>query len=127
MVLIRTWIWNVVKGLFWTKSFRMTNIDQWPDLESRQECPDLNSRWQREDPPRVVSASAPAAGPTCPLGTVTEIHYLESKGLASFLTLNRKTAPTSYVLMCTVGTRFRELAKPTTLRFVVVFKTSRGI
>ncbi len=65
MVLTETWIWNVVKGLF-----RMRHNDEWPDLVSRQECPDLNSRWPREDPPGVASESAAVAGPTRPLGTV---------------------------------------------------------
>jgi hypothetical protein len=55
-----------------------------PDLVSRQGCPDLNSRWPREDPPEVASASAAAAGPTPPLSTVrnwSSLSWMHSFGL----------------------------------------------
>jgi hypothetical protein len=86
-----------VKGLL-----RMRKTDEWPDLVSRQGCPDLNSRWQREDPPGVASESAAAAGPTPPLGTVSEVCYLESM-IVLVLFSTRKTV---HRMFSCVGTRF---------------------
>ncbi len=79
----------------------MRHTDEWPDLVSRQGCPDLNSRWPREDPPGVASESAAAAGPTRHLGTVSEVRYLQYIVLALFLT--RKTV---HRMSSCVGTRF---------------------